>query len=337
MQQPVRLGILGPGAIFRRVMTDLPNFRDVRVTAVASHNAQRAQQAAALCGAQHIFTSYEDLAACPDVDLVYIATPHLLHKEQALMCMRHKKHVLCEKPLALNEQETAEMAACAREEGVFLMEAMWTRFFPAAVRVRELVRSGAIGEVQHVEAKFSYRSVGLPETHRLLNPELAGGGLLDVGVYALEAIMDVLGSDPSAVQGLCIPASTGVDARFSVQMLYPTGATAHFLCGIDVSTDSTQMIYGTLGRIEIPDFWHPTRFCVHYATGETQTHTFRPENEGHHYEFDHAAQCIRQGLSQSPVMPLEESIAAARIMTRLRHEQGIFYPQEERHGKTGSL
>lgn len=329
MTEPIRLGVLGPGAIFRRVMTDMHNAKNIRITAVASRSGERAEAAAKLAGAQHVFTSYEELASCPDVDLVYIATPHPMHKEHAMLCMRNKKHIICEKPMALNEAEVAEMAACARENGVFLMEAMWTRFFPAAVRVRELIQSGAIGEVKHVEAKFSYRSAGLPPTHRLLDPALAGGGLLDVGVYALEAITDVLGYQPSCVQGLCVKAETGVDGRFSVQMLYPSGATAQFMCGIDVTTDSTQMIYGTKGRIEIPDFWHPTRFTVHYASGETAEHAFRPENEGHHYEFEHAAQCIREGVCSSPVISPEETQAVARIMTQLRHEQGVFYPQEE--------
>lgn len=328
LEKIIRLGVLGPGSIFRRVMTDMPNARGVRITAVASRSPERAAQAAALSGAEHVFTNYEDLAACTDVDLIYIATPHALHKEQAILCMRHKKHVICEKPMALNEREVAEMAACAREEGVFLMEAMWTRFFPCAHSVRKLIKSGAIGSVQHVNADFSYRSVGIAPTHRLLNPSLAGGGLLDVGVYALEAITDVLGFEPERVQGLCVHAKTGVDARFSVQMLYPSGATAQFLCGIDVTTDSNQVIYGTLGRIEIPDFWHPTQYIVRYATGETEEHHFRAEHEGHHYEFEHAADCIRKGLGESPIVPLNETEAVVRIMTQLRHENGVVYPQE---------
>lgn len=330
MAEPIRLGVLGPGAIFRRVMTDMHNAKNIRITAVASRSPERAEAAAKLSGAQHVFTSYEELAKCPDVDLVYVATPHTLHKEHSILCMQNGKHVICEKPMALSGAEVAEMAACARENGVLLMEAMWTRFMPAAVRVREIIRSGAIGEVLHMDAKFSYRSVGLPPTHRLLDPALAGGGLLDVGVYALEAITDVLGWQPESVQGLCKKAQTGVDGRFAVQMMYPGGATAQFMCGIDVTTDSTEMIYGTKGRIEIPDFWHPTRFTVRYSAGEITEHTFRPENEGHHYEFEHAAACIREGVTDSPVISLEETLAVTRIMEQLRHEQGVVYPQEEK-------
>lgn len=328
MAEPIRLGVLGPGAIFRRVMTDMPNAKNIRITAVASRSAERAEAAAKLSGAQHVFTSYEELAACPDVDLVYIATPHSMHKEQAILCMKNKKHVICEKPMALSDSEVAEMAACAKENGVFLMEAMWTRFFPATERIREIIKSGAIGEILHVDAKFSYRGVGLPATHRIFAPELAGGGLLDVGVYTLEAITDVLGYEPCTVQGLCVKAETGVDGRFAVQMMYPSGATASFLCGVDVTVDSTEMIYGSKGYIEVPDFWHPTRFTVHYANGEITEYKFRPENEGHHYQFDHAAQCIREGKGTSPVISLEETQAVARIMTKLRHEHGVFYPQE---------
>ncbi len=330
MESEIRLGILGPGSIFRRVMTDMPRARGVRVTAVASRSPERGAEAARICGAERVYTSYEELAASPDVDLVYIATPHNFHCEQAMLCMRAGKHVICEKPLALNGEEARRMAACAREHGVFLMEAMWTRFFPAMVRVRELIREGAIGEVLHVTANFSYRATMLPATSRLWSRELAGGGLLDVGVYALEAVTDVLGWEPEAVQGLCKKAETGVDARFAVQMLYPSGATAQFGCGCDVTMRSTEMIYGAKGLIEIPEFWHPTSFTLQRASGETETHTFPPENEGHHYEFMHAAECIRQGLGESPVISLAESIAAADIMTKLRREQQIVYPQEQK-------
>ncbi len=329
MHKIIRMGVLGPGAIFRRVMTDMKNAKNIRITAVASRNAERAQKAAELSGAEHVFTSYEELAKCPDVDLVYIATPHTLHREHSILCMQNGKHVICEKPMAVNDTEAAEMIACARENNVFLMEAMWTRFMPAAVRVKELIDSGAIGTVQHITANFSYRSTNLPPEHRLVNPALAGGSLLDVGVYCLEAITQQLGFAPDQVQGACVKAESGVDARFSVQMLYPGGATAQFVSGIDVTTESTEIIYGTLGRIEIPDFWHPTRFTVRYATGETEEHTYRPENEGHHYQFVHAGECIENGVIDSPVMPLAETLGALRIMTDLRREHGVVYPQEE--------
>ena len=329
MDSEIRLGILGPGSIFRRVMTDMPNAKGVRVTAVASRDAGRGAEAARLCGARYVFTRYEDLAACPDVDLVYIATPHNFHCEQALLCMRAGKHVICEKPMALNGDEARRMAACAREMGVFLMEAMWTRFFPAMARVRELIASGAIGQVLHMTADFSYRGVGVGPQSRLWSRDLAGGGLLDVGVYAIEAVTDILGWKPEQVQGLCKVAETGVDARFAVQMLYPSGATAQIGCGCDVTMCSTEMIYGSEGMIEIPEFWHPTRFTLRRASGEEEVHTFRPENEGHHYEFMHAADCIRKGLGESPVITLEETAAVADIMTRLRREQGIVYPQEQ--------
>lgn len=329
MEREIRLGILGPGSIFRRVMTDMPNARGVKITAVASRSEERGLRAQNLSGAKHVFTTYEELAACEDVDLVYIATPHNFHKEHAMLCMRAGKHVICEKPMALNDGEAREMAACARENNVFLMEAMWTRFFPATVRVRALLRAGAIGEIKHVTADFAYRATRLGEDSRLWSLKLAGGSLLDVGVYALEAATDALGYRPDAVQGLCVKAETGVDARFAIQMLYPSGATAQIVCAGDVTTESREVIFGTEGRIEIPDFWHPTRFSVFYANGEREDHAYRPENEGHHYEFMHAADCIRAGRLESPVITLAETEAVAKIMTRLRKEQGILYPEEQ--------
>lgn len=333
MDQVIRMGVIGPGSIFRRVMTDMKNAKNVRITAVASRNRERAQAAQALAQAEHAFTSYEELACCPDVDLVYIATPHTLHKEHALLCMRNGKHVICEKPMALNDAEVEEMIACARENGVFCMEAMWTRFMPAAVRVKELVDAGAIGQILHATANFSYRTKGLPPEHRLVNPSLAGGSLLDVGVYALSAVTQHLGYAPTLVQGACVKTDSGVDARFSMQLAFADGATAQLMSGIDVTGDSCQVLYGTKGRIVIPDFWHPTEFTVYYASGEVEHHRYRPENEGHHYEFVHAAECIEKGVLDSPVMPLAETLGIARIMTQLRAEQGIFYPQEGINGQ----
>ncbi len=325
---PIRLGVLGPGAIFRRIMQDLHKAEHIALTAVASRDLGRAQAAARAYGAAHAFGSYEALAACPDVDLVYVATPHNFHKDQAILCMEHGKHVLCEKPMALNDAEVQAMIDCARRNNVFLMEAMWTRFFPATEKVRALLKEGALGKVWHVSADFCFHMDFNPES-RLFARELAGGALLDLGIYPLAAISMVLGAAPVEVMSAIDMAQTGVDAWDDLMLKYPSGATGRALAGMRAPSAQAEVILGEKGRIDIPDFWHPTRFTLTAHDGEAQEFVFEPELEGHWREFAHAADCIRQGVTDSPVMPLDETLQLARLMTGLRREWGVVYPEEE--------
>jgi len=328
MERIIRVGFVGPGNIVRRVMTDFHNAKGVELTAIASRSLERAQKAAQEYGARYAFGSYEEMAKCDEIDLVYIATPHTFHCEQSILMMEHGKHVLCEKPMALNEAETRKMAECARKNNVFLMEAMWTRFFPAMKDMVALINSGEIGEIRHIYSVFSYvASSG--EEGRLFVRELAGGSLLDVGVYPLMVCMQLLGWSPEKVQSTSLISSSGIDVRTSVQMQYASGATAQIMSGIDVDAPSHLLIYGTKGWIMMDEYWRPTSFTVHYANGKKADYSYAPENEGHHYEFEEAARCIRAGITESPLMTLDESIAASRITEGIRREIGVLYPGEE--------
>lgn len=330
MADLIRVGILGPGRIVRRVMTDFHNAQGVCLMAVASRSLARAQEAAQQYGAKYAFGSYEELAACDEVDLVYVATPHPFHCEHAILMMSHGKHVLCEKPMALDEAQTLRMTQYAKEHGVFLMEAMWTRFFPAMDDMRARIAAGEIGEIRHIFSVFSGSNQVDPES-RLYNPALAGGAMLDIGVYPLMACTDLLGWQPEKVQGLYRVTETGVDGAMSVQLQYAGGATAQIMTAFDAASPSQLQIYGTKGHIVMPEFWRPTAYELTTLAGETTRHAFRPENEGHHYEFEEAARCIREGLTESPRMTHEESVAIARITQALRHEAGVFYPGETAH------
>ena len=325
----IRLGVMGPGAIFRRMMADLHKADGVELRAIASRDLGRARSAAEKYGAPLAFGSYEEMAASQEVDLVYIATPHNFHMEQAIMCMERGKHVLCEKPMALNDSQTAAMIDCARRNGVFLMEAMWTRFFPATVKMQELIAAGVIGKVWHVAADFCFSGEFDPES-RMFAPELAGGALLDLGIYPMSAATLLLGHEPVQVHGTCAKAPSGVDGMDQVTMAYEGGATAHLLCGMSAVSAQTEVILGSEGRIEVPDFWHPTRVQVYNRSNQlVDEHVFAPENEGHWREFAHARECIIEGVWDSPVMPLEETLALSRIMTKLRRQWGVRYPQEQ--------
>lgn len=321
----IRVGILGPGAIVRRMYSDFYKARGLEITAVASRSMERAREAAAQYGAKYALGSYEELARCPEVDLVYIATPHAFHCDQAVLMMEHGKHVLCEKSMAANDSQARRMIACARRNRVFLMEAMWSRFFPAMEKLRELLGQGIIGRVRHVRADFSFFSPFDPQS-RLYAPELAGGALLDVGIYVLSAASMVLGTNIERCQSICQKAENGVDALDVIQLGFAGGATAQLMCGVRASSGQDEVIYGEKGRIEIPDFWHTTRFRVIKNDGARVEFSFPAENEGHHYQFVHARECILNNRLESDVMPLDESLALSRLMTALRREWGVVYP-----------
>jgi len=327
MADRIRVGILGPGRIVRRVMKDFHRGTGYELTAVASRSTERAQAAAREYGAKYAFGSYDALAACAEVDLVYIATPHPFHCAQAIRMMERGKHVLCEKPMALNERETRLMTECARRQGIFLMEAMWTRFFPAMKKLNALVKGGAIGRVRHIYSVFSGILEEDPDS-RAFNPALGGGALLDIGVYPLMACTQLLGWQPETVQAAWAPASTGVDMRMAAQLTYADGATAQIMGGMDASAPSHLLVYGTEGHIVMEDFWHPTAFSLRGVDGRREEYVFPPEDEGHHHEFEEASRCIRAKRAESPLMTLEESVAVSRITDALRREAGIRYPGE---------
>ena len=323
----IRLGIVSAGAIVARVMKDMHLLENVEITAIAARDLERAQAAAAEYHIPHAYGSYLELAQSSEVDLAYIATPHTFHAEQAMLMMRHGKHVICEKPMAINHHEAQRMIDCAKENNVFLMEAMWTRFQPCISTLRQMLREGVIGEVRNIFGEFSWSCQdSYDPSSRLFDPALAGGALLDLGVYPLMFCMDVLGSEPETIQSLCRKTAEGVDMNTSVQMQYPGGAIAQFFCGMDAASSDCMQIFGTKGHIVLPGFWRADRFKVSKEGQEDQVLTFDLPNEPYHYEFDHAAACILKGLKESPLMPHAESLKASRICTEIRHSHGIFYP-----------
>jgi len=323
----VRVGVLGPGRIVRRVMKDFGKAQGVELIAIASRSAERAQKAAEEYGAKYAFAGYEELAACSEVELVYIATPHVFHCEQAILMMEHGKHVIVEKPMTVTEAEARRMTECARKNHVFLMEAMWTRFFPAWEKMTELIREGVIGRVIHVYGVFCTSAGKIDPQSRLFAPSLAGGALLDIGVYPLMAATAILGWKPVRVQQLSTLTETGVDGKMSVQLQYEDGATAQLMTALDAEGPSDLTVYGAKGYIQMKDFWHPSSFET-VVDGERKGYRFDADNEGFYHEFEAAARCIREGLAESKQMTHEESIAVCGITERIRHEAGVYYPGE---------
>lgn len=320
--EKLRVGVIGLGGIFRRVMTDFHNARNCELYAVAARDIERAREAAVKYGAKRAFGSYEELAECQEVDMVYVATPHSFHRSHTLMCLAHGKHVLCEKAFAMNGREAREMVSAARENGLFIMEAMWTRFMPAMEKLRQLYAEGELGEIRHITADFGYAAEYDPKS-RIFAPELGGGALMDVGIYPLSICAMLLGTEAEDIQSQCVLAPSGVDVRTSMQLRYASGATAQLMSATDVNGTSRMTIYAQRATVEIPDFWHATRLIIN---GKEMK--FPDENEGHHHQFVHAADMIAAGRTESDVMPPDETIRLMDIMTDIRLAHGVRYPCE---------
>jgi predicted dehydrogenase len=317
-------GILGPGVIAAKFAADLRQLDEARFVAVGSRSAERAAAFAQSYGFERACGSYVELVEDPDVDVVYVATPHPFHREHTLLCLRHNKAVLCEKPMAVNEAQVQEMVACARERGVFLMEAMWTRALPVMRQVKQWLDEARIGDVRMLTADFGFRTGWNPEG-RLLNPNLAGGALLDVGVYTVALASMVFGLPPVEIQAAAHIGETGVDEQTAMILRYGDGGLALLSCAVRTNTPQGARIDGTEGSIDIPAFWRATSATLRVrGQGPKQA----SGSVGYHFEAAEAMACLRGGNVESDLMPLDESVAIARTMEHVREKIGLVYPMQ---------
>jgi predicted dehydrogenase len=314
---PIRWGILGTGGIAATFTEDLLRLPDHQVAAVGSRTAASAARFAERWGIPRAHGSYADLAGDPEVDVVYVATPHSGHHAASRLCLDAGKAVLCEKAFTMTAAEAEDLVATARAKRLFLMEAMWTRFNPAIVMLRELVADGAIGEVRTVTADFAVVFPYDPE-HRLYNPDLGGGALLDLGVYPVSFAWMLLG-EPRVVHAVAGLAANGVDANTGVLLGYDGGAVALLHCSFESAGPVTATILGTKGRIDVHSlFFRPTSFTVRPRDGEPWTHTVELDGHGYTYQAAEVARRIRAGEIESPLMPLDETVAIMRTLDTIR-------------------
>ncbi|HEY1775536.1 MAG TPA: Gfo/Idh/MocA family oxidoreductase [Solirubrobacteraceae bacterium] len=313
MSEPLRWGVIGAGGIAAVFAEDLELTDSGRVVAVGSRDLSRAQAFGERFGVPNRHDSYEALVADPEVDVVYVATRHPMHHADAELALRAGKPVLVEKPFTVTAAQARELVALARERGLFLMEAMWTRFLPHVARIRELLAQGALGDIVTVIADHG-QWFAEDREHRLFAPELAGGALLDLGVYPVAFASMVLGA-PSEIQSMITPAFTGVDATTSMLFRYPSGAHAVLTCTLAAKSPTRAAIVGTQARIEVEgDFYAPARLTLTSRDGEQVSFDGRQERRGLRFEADEVARCLRDGLLESPLMPLQESIAIMETM-----------------------
>ena len=329
MSDTIRWGIIGTGFIAHQFARGLAVLDDARLAAVASRTKESADKFGEEFGVTGRHVGAEELAGNENVDVVYVATPNTMHKGNTLICLNGGKAVLCEKPFCINSSEAAEMVESAREKGVFLMEAMWTLCFPAMAKVREIINSGAIGEVRQVHSNFSFRCEWEPDG-LLLNPELGGGSLLDVGVYNIALAQMVYQREPTRISSMAHLGETGVDEQSSVILGYDNGALAVLTSAIRTESKQEAAIYGTDGYIKIPHaFWKPERIIVKTSQDEERECKFEGAGNGYNYEAAEVMRCLRNGCLESRILPLDTSVAIMRTMDTIREQWGLVYPMEK--------
>ena len=313
MTEPLTWGLIGTGRIAETFAADLRLTDSGRVAAVGSRQMDSANRFADRFDIPNRHAGYEALVADPDVEVVYVATPHPMHHSGALLALRAGKPVLVEKPFTMNAGEAEELVATARAAGLFLMEAMWTRCLPHIAEIRRLLAEGALGEIVIVTADHGQWFPKDRES-RLFAPELGGGALLDLGVYPVSFASMVLGK-PDRIAALVDPTFTGVDGQTSMLFGYSSGAQAALTCTLAAKSPTRAAIVGTDARIEVDgDFYAPTSFTLISRTGGRTRFDTPHEGRGLWHQADEVARCLRQGLLESPLMPLNESVSIMQTM-----------------------
>jgi predicted dehydrogenase len=324
----IRWGILGTGGIagkFAEALTLLP---DAQITAVGSRSQASADAFGQRWSIPHRHKAYAALAEDKDVDVIYVSTPHPFHHENTMTCLRAGKPVLCEKPFAMNAKEAAEMVAFARERRLFLMEGMWTRYFPAIKKVRSLIAEGVLGEVRLAQVDFSFMPKFDP-AHRLFDPALGGGALLDLGIYPISLAYMVFGESPSGIASHAWMGTTGVDEQSAVILSYPGGRQAVLSFGFRFDSAHEAFIFGDAGRIRIQrDFWHPDAITWTKADEQEEIFHLPATGNGFPHEAQEVADCLRAGQLESAGIPLDETILIMRTLDDIRAQWGLRYPTD---------
>lgn len=319
----VRWGIAGPGNIARKFAKAANNLDSVELCAVASRDPARGAAFAAEYGIGKVFSSYEEMAASPDVDCVYVATPHPFHSSCAKIFLRAGKHVLCEKPMCVNTAQAEELIACAKENDVFLMEAMWTRFLPATEALMAAIASGEIGEVRGLTADFCY-TLESQEDHKIFRADMAGGSLLDVGVYSLHFAAMLLGTDGVGLSAAARVVD-GCDRHTVITARYEGGAIATLTSATDLYKPYDAYIYGSRGYIHVPTFYGAQGFTV--VKGASREERSYPSlGAGFEEEILEASRAVTEGIRESERHPLSRTLAVLRQMDGIRKEIGVRYP-----------
>ena len=321
-------GILGPGRIAHNFAKGLKVIDDASLYAVASSNIERAKEFADEYGGAKTYNSYEALVDDPEVDGAYIATPHRFHFENVMLCLNAGKPVLCEKPLTVNAAETRELIKTSREKNVFLMEALWTRYLPIYPVIRQWLDEKAIGDISLMVGTFG-ANVPKDKDDRWQNPELAGGTLLDMGIYPIAISQWVMRAQPKSFVAMAHIGNTGIDELTTFSLKYENDVISQSHSSFMSNHVNDFLIYGSKGYIRIhPAFWASTKATL--VTGDKESTASRPlRASGFEYQAEEAMRCIRAGLLESPGMSHADTLANMELMDGIRAEIGLKYPFEK--------
>lgn len=320
----LRWGVMGTGSIASAFVQGLKAVENAQVTAVGSRTEEGAARFADRWAVPRRHADYRSLAQDPEVDVVYVATPHPAHHPNTLMCLEAGKHVLCEKPLAMNALQVAEMIAAAKDNDRFLMEALWTRYLPASRKVHSLVAQGAIGELRSLSADFGI-SVPYDPEHRLFSPELGGGALLDLGVYPLAFASHFLGELTVLGASRRLAPNQMVDSQTTVLVQGEHGVPGMLSCSTQAAMPNRAVLVGTRGWIQIERFWCPTDVVLHREGHEPESFSLPLRVNGYEYEAEEVTARVLAGERESPDMPWDESLRIARLLDLVRDMGGLVY------------
>jgi len=331
MADKVRWGVLGTGRIAQVFAAGLRHVRQAELVAVGSRTRESAEAFARRFRVPHHHASYESLVEDPDVDVVYVGTPHSLHASNSLMGLRAGKHVLCEKPFTINAEEASEVISAARSRGLFLMEAMWTRFIPAVVQLRKMLDEGCLGETTSLTADFSLPREG-ERQGRLFDPDLGGGALLDLGIYPVSLASMVFGA-PERLASLMNLGPTAVDVHDGIVLGYPGGKLAVLMASLRTHSPDEATIMGTEGWIRVhAPLYRPTRLTLHRGK-RPRTYEYPSRGNGMNYEAEEVHRCLAAGRLESSIMPLEESLDIMHTLDSIRSLWGLKFPMERARGQ----
>lgn len=328
MSNTVKWGIMGCGNIARKFAEAVQIIDEADLTAAASRTEEKARDFAGKFNIPKAYGSYEAMVNNKDIDAIYVATPHNYHLENTRLCLEHDKAVLCEKPMTVNAEETEEIINLAREKDIFVMEAMWTRFLPAIRDAKRTIEEGAIGAIKSLRADFSFSS-GRGLDSRVFNPDLAGGALLDVGIYPITFASIIKNELPEVIKSIADIGESGVDYSSAYLFRYKDGILAQLNASVVFNGTKDAYVFGENGFLRIPMFWQSTSFEIHPYDGESNIREFPFESNGFEYEIREASQCIIEGRSESHVHPLQQTLSIMKTMDEMRKQWGLVYPFEK--------
>ncbi len=322
----IKWGIIGCGNIAHKFASDLSILEDAELFAVASRSEEKAKEFQLKHKATKSYSDYNQLIEDKDIDIVYIATPHSSHAEWSIKAMEQNKHVLCEKPLAINKKETSEILETSKRTNRFFMEALWTRFNPSFVEIKKLIREGAIGEIKYINADFSFKT-DKPLNSRVLNLQLGGGAILDIGIYPAFLTYTLLGIPNEILAKSIFHKVTKCDMQTSMIFHYPN-AQAVLYSSFASKSDMTAKISGTEGQIIIPDPWHVPQGFTLVKNDQKKTFDLPTTGIGFSHEIIECHQCIRENNIESKIWSHQNSLDLITILEKVRKQVGLNYPQE---------